>query len=70
MNSMLSSTSSGLIQTFDITNIADRSATPYVDINLDLNIPGYEEIWVKVTDKIGLEYIQKIVFSICGTETF
>ena len=70
MTSALSSTSSGYIQKFAITNSPDQSATPYVDIKINLNIPTYTEIWVKLTDKIGLKYVQKMIFSQCGAETF
>ena len=63
MTSALSSTSSGYLQTFTITNSPDQSATPFVDIEINLKIPTYTEIWVKLTDKIGLKYVQKMIFS-------
>ena len=66
-----SAATSLLIQTFAITNFVDKSATPFVDIVLDLNFRGtYQEIWVKVTDKLDLEFKQKITFSMCGAERF
>ena len=63
MTSALSSTSSGYLQTFTITNSPDKSSTPFVDIEINLKIPTYTEIWVKLTDKIGLKYVQKMIFS-------
>lgn len=65
---MLQSTK--LITAFAITNYDDKSATPYANISFDLRSPGYQEIWVKVTDKIGHKYTQKMKFSVCGAETF